>query len=228
MRSFPMKKTVVNFSPDWLARHRLTNLWDMIVCEPGKLAVALLALGDYQTELKKIASEVGWTQELSGSARKRLNDLIGRMRDHCHALDVPVSLNRAEEIGMKLGGFGPACTYHLLDSEIEDFRTALRQELYRLHFVFIPANKAQFAEQPALRGDFFTFLSVERDSKLIINWRVGKRDQENTVTFLQDLRARVPEHFQLTPVIASPVMSVKQIVETSNTSSVNPSPTPRR
>jgi IS1 family transposase len=59
-----------------------------------------------------------------------------------------------------------------------------------------PANTP--SEYEAERGDFFTFLSVERDSKLLINWRVGKRDQENTVRFLQDLRARVQPGFALT------------------------------
>lgn len=53
-------------------------------------------------------------------------------------------------------------------------------------------------EDEAERGDFFTFLSVERDSKLLINWRVGKRDQENAVRFLQDLRARVLPGMALT------------------------------
>ena len=48
------------------------------------------------------------------------------------------------------------------------------------------------------RGEFFTYLSVDRDSKLIINWRTSKRNKENTLGFLRDLRRRVPERCQLT------------------------------
>lgn len=34
--------------------------------------------------------------------------------------------------------------------------------------------------------------------KLIVNWRTGKRDGENTVGFLQDLKSRMASRFQLT------------------------------
>jgi len=42
------------------------------------------------------------------------------------------------------------------------------------------------------RGEFFTYLSVDRESKLIINWRTAKRTKPNTLAFLRDLRRRVP------------------------------------
>lgn len=48
------------------------------------------------------------------------------------------------------------------------------------------------------RGEFFTYLSVERDSKLIINWRTSKRNKENTLAFMRDLHRRVPNRCQLT------------------------------
>jgi IS1 family transposase len=48
------------------------------------------------------------------------------------------------------------------------------------------------------RGEFFTYLSVDRESKLIINWRTSKRNKENTLAFMRDLKRRVPERFQLT------------------------------
>lgn len=47
-------------------------------------------------------------------------------------------------------------------------------------------------------GEFFTYLSVDRASKLIINWRTSKRDGENTVAFIQDLKARLAVRTQLT------------------------------
>ena len=48
------------------------------------------------------------------------------------------------------------------------------------------------------RGDQFTYLSMDKDSKLIINWRVGKRNGENTLAFMQDLKSRMASRFQLT------------------------------
>ncbi|MGA3284141.1 MAG: hypothetical protein ABSD57_06760 [Verrucomicrobiota bacterium] len=48
------------------------------------------------------------------------------------------------------------------------------------------------------RGDFFTFLSIDRDSKLIINWKTDKRNYEAADDFLLDLKARVLDRFQLT------------------------------
>jgi transposase-like protein len=48
------------------------------------------------------------------------------------------------------------------------------------------------------RGDFFTFLSIDRDSKLIINWKTDKRNFDVTEDFLRDLKARMLDRFQLT------------------------------
>lgn len=60
-------------------------------------------------------------------------------------------------------------------------------------------SKAQNTEKGNTeRGDFFTYLSIDRASKLIINWRTSKRDGENTLAFMQDLQRRVPERFSLT------------------------------
>lgn len=50
------------------------------------------------------------------------------------------------------------------------------------------------------RGAMFTFLSIDRDSKLIINWLTGKRTRENAESFMQVLRKRLAydSRFQLT------------------------------
>jgi IS1 family transposase len=48
------------------------------------------------------------------------------------------------------------------------------------------------------RGDQFTFLSVDRHSKLIVNSLVGKRTRENAEQFLTDLKNRMANRFQLT------------------------------
>jgi len=41
------------------------------------------------------------------------------------------------------------------------------------------------------RGAIFTFLSIDRDSKLIINWLAGKRTRENAQEFMQVLGRRL-------------------------------------
>jgi len=65
-------------------------------------------------------------------------------------------------------------------------------------WTFVNCKPQNAEDDDPERGGFFTFLSVERDSKLLINWLTGKRDAESTRTFLEELRLRVPETFQLT------------------------------
>ena len=48
------------------------------------------------------------------------------------------------------------------------------------------------------RGDFWTFLSVAKYEKLIINYRVSKRTGEDAAEFLTDLRSRMAMQFQFT------------------------------
>jgi len=47
-------------------------------------------------------------------------------------------------------------------------------------------------------GEQFTYLSMDKESKLIINWLVGKRNGDNTRAFMQDLKSRMAGRFQLT------------------------------
>jgi IS1 family transposase len=47
-------------------------------------------------------------------------------------------------------------------------------------------------------GVLLGYLAVDRKSKLIIASFAGKRTQENTLSFLGDLKKRTGEHFQLT------------------------------
>jgi hypothetical protein len=48
------------------------------------------------------------------------------------------------------------------------------------------------------RGEFFTYLSVDMASKLIINTQTSKRNNEMTEVFLRDLKNRMADRFQLT------------------------------
>jgi IS1 family transposase len=62
---------------------------------------------------------------------------------------------------------------------------------------FVGCRQNNAAEGDTERGQFFTFLSVDRASKLILNWRTGKRTQSDTDGFFTDLKSRVQNRFQL-------------------------------
>jgi transposase-like protein/IS1 family transposase len=66
-------------------------------------------------------------------------------------------------------------------------------------YTFVGRKKRWRLPDEELRGEFFTFLSVDRDSKLIINWKVDKRTSETVEDFLRDLKSRMLDNpFQLT------------------------------
>lgn len=46
-------------------------------------------------------------------------------------------------------------------------------------------------------GDVWTFTALDPDSKLIVNWLVGKRDAQAATNFLLDLQARLTNRVQL-------------------------------
>jgi IS1 family transposase len=46
-------------------------------------------------------------------------------------------------------------------------------------------------------GDFWTFVAIDPDSKLVPSYRVGKRTRENAVAFMQDLSERLTNRVQL-------------------------------
>jgi IS1 family transposase len=49
-----------------------------------------------------------------------------------------------------------------------------------------------------LHGDQYGFLAVERTSKLILHWEVGKRSGSTADDFLRGLKSRISSRFQLT------------------------------
>lgn len=46
-------------------------------------------------------------------------------------------------------------------------------------------------------GDFWTFVALDTDTKLVPAYRVGKRDRENTHAFIDDLSSRIEGRVQL-------------------------------
>lgn len=84
----------------------------------------------------------------------------------------------------------------LLDEKIQDVK-AEQVQIDEI-FTFVNCKPQTTNKYDETRGEFFTYLSVDRASKLIINWHTSKRDKANTLTFMRDLHRRVPQRFQLT------------------------------
>lgn len=47
-------------------------------------------------------------------------------------------------------------------------------------------------------GDVWTFTAIEAQTKLIINWHIGRRDLYNATIFMKDLASRIKNRVQLT------------------------------
>jgi len=84
----------------------------------------------------------------------------------------------------------------LLDSRIKNVKASWVQVDEIHSFVFSKACNT--VPEETEHGDFFTYLSVDMSSRLIVNWRTAKRDGENTLAFVQDLKNRMAGRFQLT------------------------------
>ena len=103
----------------------------------------------------------------------------------CHRDTV---LNVLESIGRQCAA--------LLDAKVRYVKAAFVQT-DEIH-TFVGCKQRRTMSDNAERGEFYTFLSVDRDSKLIINWKTDKRTFEATEEFLRDLKARMLGRFQLT------------------------------
>lgn len=47
-------------------------------------------------------------------------------------------------------------------------------------------------------GDIWTFTAIDADTKLMVSWLVGPRNQDNATAFMKDIRSRVTQRIQLT------------------------------
>jgi hypothetical protein len=84
----------------------------------------------------------------------------------------------------------------LLDSKIRNVKSEFVQVDEMHSFVYSKPQNTERGDPE--HGEFYTYLSMDKDSKLIINWRTSKRDRENTFAFIQDLKSRMDGRFQLT------------------------------
>jgi hypothetical protein len=83
----------------------------------------------------------------------------------------------------------------LLDDKIRNVKV-VNAEIDELH-AFVFSRKDHSPVPDGERGEFYSYLSIDRDSKLILNSLVGKRNGENCYEFLQDLKQRIAGRFQL-------------------------------
>jgi len=85
----------------------------------------------------------------------------------------------------------------LLDARVRYIK-AEQVQTDEIH-TFVGCKQRRTTLDDTERGEFYTFLSIDRDSKLIINWKTDKRNFETTENFLLDLKARMLDRrFQLT------------------------------
>ncbi len=52
-------------------------------------------------------------------------------------------------------------------------------------------------DNEAAKGDFYTFVALDQESKVVPTFRVGKRDLPNTMLFIEDLSSRLSNRVQL-------------------------------
>lgn len=103
-------------------------------------------------------------------------------------LDTKTVMSILETVGQKAATF--------LDTHVRNVNAGLIQADEIHSFVF---SKQQNTDGRCVdRGEQFTFLAVDRQSKLIISHLVGKRTGDNAHVFLADLKNRMANHFQLT------------------------------
>lgn len=96
-------------------------------------------------------------------------------------------LNVLARAGSKAGRFLDATVRNVKPESIQ------ADEMY----CFVQTKERPTTLRDPFRGEQFLFLAIDSGSKLIISHLVGKRTVDNTAALLRDVRARVPDHFQI-------------------------------
>lgn len=58
-------------------------------------------------------------------------------------------------------------------------------------------NVAEAVAAPEVAGDIWTWTALDRDSKLMLSWRVGDRSADTAYGFMRDLRSRLANRVEL-------------------------------
>jgi transposase-like protein/IS1 family transposase len=99
-------------------------------------------------------------------------------------------INTMVEAGKKCGRFMEA---KIVAMPVENVRV---DEIWG--FVGMKEKTRQRLEAPETMGDVWCFTAIERDTKLILTWHVGKRSPLNTHVFADNLYHATTGRFQLT------------------------------
>jgi len=97
-------------------------------------------------------------------------------------------LNILEIVGNKAATF--------LDTKIRNVNARYVQT-DEIHSI-VYSKQQNTPTRAADRGEQYTFLAIDRESKLIICWKVGKRTRKNGNEFFTDLKSRLAHRVQLT------------------------------
>lgn len=97
-------------------------------------------------------------------------------------------LNLIETFGAKLKRFHDQTVVNLSLEQVQI------DEVYG----FVNCKQRNTTIDDVERGDQYTYLSMDRASKLIVNYHVGKRDHDNAFTFVRNLRDRLTTKCQVT------------------------------
>ena len=102
---------------------------------------------------------------------------------------VDVSKNTVQKL---LREIGPACwayqKEHLCDLECEHIEV---DEIWS--FIFAKEkNKARMKRRHRLAGDIWTWVAIDRKTKLVPTWKVGDRTANTALAFMKDLKRRLP------------------------------------
>jgi IS1 family transposase len=116
------------------------------------------------------------------------------------AIERLTQLNRRTVLGI-LQTAGEKCA-RLLDDRLKNLKVQDVEidELYS----FVHCLQQNTTADDTQRGDQYTFLATERNTKLIVHHLVGKREGHNAFKFLRGLKSRIDGRFQLTSDEYSP------------------------
>lgn len=103
-------------------------------------------------------------------------------------------LNRRTILGI-LETAGQECA-HLLDSKLVNLH--LQEVQIDEVYAFVHCLQQDTYPEDQIHADQYTFLAVDRPSKLIAHCFVGKRTKQNAVAFLRGLKQRINGRMQLT------------------------------
>lgn len=83
------------------------------------------------------------------------------------------------------------------DSMMVNLQVRFIQADEQFGYIFCKQKNVRSPEEATERGDFYTFIAMDSETKLVPCYRVGKRTGYTTVTFLTELATRVTSRFQL-------------------------------